>query len=155
MWIFNGGGSNYPNPKLCPAGQDQRTGNPLISPPVYGPKIVTETLYKLRSQFRGGPGGMMKWWIDDALVAEEHGDYQVTSTDDVIYDFSFWHGGASADYAPEWDSYALCGGVRMWSGEEYWEEKEPAPPIPATPGVTVEIEGVIYEVSGALKLTRR
>jgi hypothetical protein len=43
----------------------------------------------------------------------------------------------------------------MWSGEEYWEEKEPAPPIPATPGVTVEIEGVIYEVSGALKLTRR
>ena len=158
MWIWNGGGSNYPNPKLCPAGQDQRSGNPLISPPAYGPKISCEQLYKLRMQVLGGPGGYMKWWIDDTQVAEMGPkDLMATAADDVIYDFAFWSGGASADYAPEHDSYARCGNVRMWSGEAYWEtgnggsgsgEGGGTTPTPPAGGHTVDasviIDGEIY-----------
>jgi hypothetical protein len=165
MWIWNGGGSNYPNPKLCPAGQDQRSGAPLISPPVYGPRIVTEQIYKLRHQIQGGPNGFAKWWIDDVQVAEAQGNYMATPEDDVIFDFAFWHGGADANYAPEHDSYARCGGVRMWSGEAYWADTGngggtdngggTGPTPPAGGSTTITIEGVTYDVAGNLTLTAR
>lgn len=168
MWLWNGGGSNYPNPKLCPAGQDQRSGNPLLQPPVYGPKIATNQLYKLRMQWKGGPGGFGKWWIDDQLMGESHGDYMATATDDVIYDFAFWSGGNSWQYAPERDSYARCGSVRMWSGEAYWDAADGGnggdtgtggdgsgtTPTPPGGGFTVEIDGERYTVNGSWTLTK-
>jgi hypothetical protein len=158
MWIWNGGGSNYPNPKLCPAGQDQASGSPLLQPPIYGPRIATEQLYKLRCQIQGGPNGFMKWWIDDQLVAQSHGNYKATTTDDVIFDFAFWHGGSGADYAPEHDSFARCGGVRVWSGEEYWTADTGNGDTGdggVTGGVTITIDGQIYDVTGDLTLTKR
>jgi hypothetical protein len=118
MFWWNANGSNYGNPVFQPTCQDQATGNQLIQPVVYGPRIQLDRLYKLRIQVIGGPQGRAQYWIDDTLVGDS-GTRNILQSlaDDVFFDFAFFSGGASADYAPEHDSYTRHGNIRCWSGD--------------------------------------
>jgi hypothetical protein len=136
MWWWNSHGSKKDNECLNPIIQDQRSGNQLVQPVVYTKKIVLDQIYKFRIQMKGGPDGFVKHWItypgdaQETLLSDVKGkNLMATATDDVLYDFAFFSGGAVPAYSPEWDSYARHGGVRYWSGEAYWASGDvPVPP---------------------------
>jgi hypothetical protein len=168
MFWWAGSGSNYGNEKFFPTCQDQASGNQLVQPVKYGPKIVDEQLYKLRIQCMGGPQGWASYWIDDQLIAETGTkNLMHDAKDDVFFDFAFFSGGSGANYAPEHDSFARHGGVRYWSGAAYWVDDEggnggesgeggggstPQPPAGLhTVDASVIIDGEIY--SGRLTKT--
>jgi hypothetical protein len=125
IW-WNSHGSKKDNECVMASCQDQRSGNQLLQPIVYSKKIVTNALYKFRIQMRGGPAAQAfaKYFVTypgetaETPLGEVKGkDMMATATDDVIYDFAFFSGGASTAYSPEWDSYTRHGGIRYWSGE--------------------------------------
>jgi hypothetical protein len=170
IW-WNSHGSKKDNECFNPSCQDQRSGNQLIQPVVYSKRIVTNQIYKFRIQMRGGPDGFAKYWVtypgeqaETLLGQTGTKNMMATSSDDVLYDFAFFSGGAAPAYSPEHDSYARHGGVRYWSGEAYWAEGnggtdtgggsggvEPGP-TPTGGGFTVEFAGKEYEVSGKWSL---
>lgn len=164
MW-WNSHGSKKDKECLNPSCQDQRTGNQLIQPVVYTPRIVIDAIYKYRIQMIGGPDGWAKYWVTypgdtaETKLAEVTGkDLMATAEDDVLIDFAFFSGGASTAYSPEWDSYARHGGVRYWSGEAYWEADTgngdggngggDTGPTPPSGEFTITIEGKTYLVTG-------
>lgn len=118
MWWYNANGSNHEHPVFSPSCQDQRSGHQLIQPPRYTKPIVTEQMYKFRIRLEGGPYGMAEYFQDDVLIGRTECAMLVSSSDDVIFDFAFFAGGATPDFAPTHDSYARHGGVRMWSGKD-------------------------------------
>lgn len=166
MW-WNGSGSNYPppggTPVFSPSCQDQRTGNQLVQPAKYSERIELNRIYKFRFQIQGGDNGWAKYWLDDTLFAETGQKFlQVSPNDDVLYDFAFFSGGAShPDNETEWDSYARHGGIRYWSGEEYWAADNTGNgeggggdtgPNPPTGNFTINMGGETYNVSGSWRL---
>lgn len=179
MW-WNGSGSNYPNPPdtgcpvFSPSCQDQRSGNQLVQPVKYSAKLVRNQVYKFRIQLKGGPGGQAKYWLDDTLLADTGvKDMMATATDDVLYDFAFFSGGAThPDNEPQWDSFARHGGIRYWSGSEYWAADDSGggdggnggggsggggngsgPTLPAG-GLTIDIDGTLYKTGDAVPLVK-
>lgn len=172
IW-WNSHGSKKDNECFNPSCQDQRSGNQLIQPVVYSKKMATEALYKFRIQMKGGPApdAFAKYWITypgeqtETPLGEVKGKAMMaTATDDVLYDFAFFSGGASTAYSPEWDSYARHGGIRYWSGEEYWAADAgnggggggggDTGPNPPAGSFTINMGGEVYNVSGNWNLTK-
>lgn len=141
MWWANGNGSNYPpaGPKWFPSVQDQRSGNQLLQPVVYGPKIETNRIYRLKIEMWGGSSShaYAKFWCDGQLIGSVSGKSMENSDDDHVYfDFAFFAGGGDQWYAPEHDSYARHGNIRCYSvGSEIPVEPpvEQPPPVDQPP----------------------
>jgi hypothetical protein len=135
MW-YNGNGSLYQNGKWSPSCQDQRSGDQMIKPAVYGPLITTEQMYHIKIRIHGGDDGLAEYWIDDSFHATSipGAHLQVTADDDVLYDFAFFAGGGQTN-ACRWDSYARNGNIRCWSGTGDYAA---APPQPAAQQYRIE-----------------
>jgi hypothetical protein len=165
MW-WNSHGSKKDNECLNPTCQDQRSGNQLVQPVYYTKRVETNKIYKFRMQMIGGPTGWAKYWITypgdatETLMTEVKGrNLMATATDDVLYDFAFFSGGASTAYSPEHDSYARNGGIRYWSGEEYWTADTGgnggSGEGSGGDGLTITLEDRTYTATGDIKLEQK
>jgi hypothetical protein len=138
----------------------------LVQPVYYTKRVETNKIYKFRMQMIGGPTGWAKYWITypgdatETLMTEVKGrNLMATATDDVLYDFAFFSGGASTAYSPEHDSYARNGGIRYWSGEEYWTADTGgnggSGEGSGGDGLTITLEDRTYTATGDIKLEQK
>ena len=115
MW-WNGHGSNYPNAKFSPSCQDQASGNQLVQPVVYTATVETERVYHWKIKIKGGTNGTASYELDGKVIATVGPkNLKATDDDDMLLDFAFFAGGASKDYAPQWDCYARHGNVKWYT----------------------------------------